>query len=95
MGSILGILGGGGSAALFSSLGETTTARFAWRGGLGCGDGFLGGWAGGGGGCWAGCCESFCGGWGGSGPGGGCDGGTGATCGVGWRDGGCCSWWGV
>lgn len=67
MGSILEILGGGGSAALFSSLGETTAARFTWRGGLGCGDGFLGGGAGCGGGG-AGCCESFCWGWGGSEP---------------------------
>ena len=68
MDSILGILGGDGSAALFSSLGETTTARFAGRGGLGCGDGFLGCGACCSEGCGVGGCASFCCGWGGSEP---------------------------
>lgn len=77
-----------------------TTARFTCRGGLGCGDGFLGCCAccccgcgcccgGGGGGAdgWA----SFCGGCGGSEPWGGCDCCTCGTCGAGWRAEGCCS----
>lgn len=39
--SILAILGGGASAVLVSSFGDTAAGRFVCLGGLDCGDGFL------------------------------------------------------